>query len=143
MGYWSNAARWSGMPASGAHAGSARSARGRVAHLSGALAEDTVARHLQGRGFAIIARRWRGAAGEVDLICRDGECVVFVEVKQAASLSQAAWRLGRRQMDRLCAAACEYCGSLPSGLATEMRFDVALVDGSGRVDLVCNAFAEA
>jgi putative endonuclease len=87
-----------------------------------------------------VAERWRGAAGEIDLVVREGARVVFVEVKAARSFDSAAQRLGRRQMDRLCAAAEEFVGQEPAGLLTEMRFDLALVDGSGRVRVIENAF---
>lgn len=120
-----------------------RRMRGRLAQLSGLLAEDVVARHLEAAGLRVLVRRWRGTAGEIDLICGDGDCLVFVEVKQAATHADAAQRLGRNQMDRICAAACEYCATKPDGLDREMRFDVALVDALGRVDLLVNAFAEA
>lgn len=120
-----------------------RRTRGRLAQLSGVLAEDTVARHLEALGLTVLARRWRGTVGEIDLICRDGDCLVFVEVKQAATHADAAQRLGRNQMDRICAAACEYCVAKAGGMDREMRFDVALVDALGRVELLINAFAEA
>lgn len=120
-----------------------RRARGRIANLSGAMAEDAVARQMLAMGLAVEARRWRGPAGEIDMICRDGDCLVFVEVKQAASHAEAAQRLQRPQMDRICAAACDYCASQPDGLLTEMRFDVALVDAAGRVEILPNAFGEA
>ena len=42
-------------------------------------------------------------------------------------------------MARLCAAAAEFVGGEPSGQDTEMRFDVALVDGAGRIDIMENA----
>lgn len=120
-----------------------RQARGRLAHLSGAMAEDAVSRRLVAAGLHVLARRWRGAAGEIDMICKDGECLVFVEVKQGRTLAEAGQRLGRRQMDRICAAANEYCADLPDGALTEMRFDVALVDALGQVEILQNAFAEA
>lgn len=120
-----------------------RHMRGRLAQLSGVLAEDMVARHLEALGLTVLARRWRGTVGEIDLICRDGDCLVFVEVKQAATHADAAQRLGRNQMDRICAAACEYCVAKAGGMDREMRFDVALVDALGRVELLINAFAEA
>ncbi|MBU3030427.1 YraN family protein [Paracoccus sp. XHP0099] len=120
----------------------ARRARGRLANLSGAMAEDAVAQGLEAMGMSVVARRWRGVSGEIDLICRDGNCTVFVEVKQAASHVEAGQRLGRRQMDRICAAAAEYCAMQPPGPQDEMRFDVALVDALGRVEVLKNAFAE-
>jgi putative endonuclease len=114
--------------------------RGRVAALSGRAAEAGVARHYTASGRPVVAERWRGAAGEIDLVVREGARVVFVEVKAAQSFEAAAHRLGRRQMDRLCAAAEEFVGQEPAGLLTEMRFDLALVDGSGQVRVIENAF---
>lgn len=115
-----------------------RASRGALAYASGHAAEDQIARCYQMAGCDILARRWRGAAGEIDLIVRDGETIVFVEVKKASTLSDAAERLGRRQMDRICLAACEYCG-----LDADMRFDAALVDELGRVELLHDAFGAA
>ncbi|WP_372803302.1 YraN family protein [Paracoccus seriniphilus] len=126
---------------SGTRDRSPRQRRGRLANLSGAMAEDLVADRLQAQGMKLLHRRWRGASGEVDLIARDGACMVFVEVKQARSHDVAAQRLNRAQMDRICNAAIEYCAALPSGMDSEMRFDAALVDAMGRVEIIRNAFA--
>lgn len=120
-----------------------RSRTGQQAWLCGRMAEDQIADSYAVAGCDILARRWRGAAGEIDLIIRDGSTIVFVEVKASASHACAAERLGRRQMDRICLAACEYCGGLPEGQATPMRFDAALVDALGRIEIVRNAFGEA
>jgi len=114
---------------------------GLVSHLSGQAAENAVARLYQDRGHAIAARRWRSGAGEVDLIARDGAEVIFIEVKKAATHAIAAERLSRRQMDRLCNAAAIFLDGEPRGSLTPMRFDVALVDGQGRIDVIANAFA--
>jgi putative endonuclease len=43
--------------------------------------EDLACRELEGRGYAIVARRYRCRGGEIDIIARDGETLVFVEVK--------------------------------------------------------------
>lgn len=43
--------------------------------------EELAARHLAGLGMTIVARRYRTRLGEIDLIARDGEWLVFVEVK--------------------------------------------------------------
>ena len=47
----------------------------------GILGEDLVARHLASQGCVIRHRRWRNAAGEIDLVAEDRGEVVFVEVK--------------------------------------------------------------
>lgn len=120
----------------------ARAERGGLNWRSGAMAEEGVARHYEARGAAVAARRWRSPFGEVDLIVREGARVVVVEVKKARSLEAAAQRLGRRQMDRLAAAAQAFCAGEPAGSLTELRFDLALVDGRGRVRVIENAFGE-
>lgn len=48
---------------------------------TGALGEDCACRALEERGYRIVERNWRTARGEVDVVARDGECWVFVEVK--------------------------------------------------------------
>lgn len=117
-----------------------RAIRGAGAHASGHGAERIVAAHYETRGCTVLERCWRSPAGEVDLIVRDGAQVVFVEVKKADTHDIAALRLSRRQMDRICNAALLYAETLPSGSLTDIRFDAALVDGRGRVDIVENAF---
>lgn len=121
----------------------ARKTRGRIAHLSGAMAEESVARVLEQHGMTIVARRWRGSAGEIDLIARQGDCVVFVEVKQAATHAEAALRLGTAQQGRIMRAALEYCADTGHPTLPEMRFDAALVDASGRVEILERAFDDA
>lgn len=121
----------------------ARRARGRLACLSGSLAEDSVARSLEGRGMTILARRWRGKAGEIDLICQDGRCLIFVEVKQSVTHEEAAHRLGSAQQGRIMRAALEYCERQGHAPLPELRFDAALVDRNGRIDILERAFEEA
>lgn len=121
---------------------SGRVVRGLSAQASGAAAERLVEDRYAALGCAVLARRWRGPSGEIDLILRDGACVIFVEVKKSATVDMAAERLGRRQMDRICNAALEFCEALPTGSLTEMRFDAALVDATGKVEIVENAFGQ-
>lgn len=120
----------------------ARRVRGGNAWRSGVAAEEAVARHYEDSGRVVAARRWRSPWGEVDLIARHGATVIVVEVKKARSLDLAAHRLSRRQMDRLCAAAQAFCEGEPKGSLTDLRFDLALVDGMGRVAVIENAFGE-
>ncbi|MBY4894944.1 YraN family protein [Rhodobacteraceae bacterium N5(2021)] len=92
-------------------------------------------------GHRLVARRWRGPAGEIDLVMeKDGE-VVFVEVKASRTHAQAAAALSQRQIGRLLRSAEHCLGSFPKGLATPMRFDVALIDGQGQFDVIVNALA--
>jgi putative endonuclease len=118
-----------------------RARRGYVGHRSGLSAEDSVQRHYQESGCTIAAARWRSAAGEIDLIVREGAVVVFVEVKKARSHEAAAERLSAGQIARIYRSASLYLAGEPAGELTDVRFDLALVDGVGRVDIVQNALA--
>jgi putative endonuclease len=114
---------------------------GARSYHAGLAAEASVERHYAGRGCPIAARRWRGQSGEIDLIARDGDCVVFIEVKHSRTHAEAAERLGARQIARILQAGAEFAEGEPRGALTEMRFDVALVDGQGRIDILENALA--
>ena len=55
---------------------------------TGERGENDAAAFLRGQGYAIVARNWRSPKDrrdEIDLICRDGEVLVFVEVKTRAA----------------------------------------------------------
>ncbi|MCB1388788.1 MAG: YraN family protein [Rhodobacteraceae bacterium] len=112
---------------------------GSVSYHAGLSAEGQVARDYQRRGFPLVRQRWRGTGGEIDLVLRDGDGFVFVEVKKSRSHARAAERLGARQVRRLFDAAAEFLGTCPEGLNTRARFDVALIDAMGRIEIVENA----
>jgi len=112
---------------------------GTVSYHSGVAAEEAVARLYSRSGHRIAARRWRGAGGEIDLIATDGPATVFIEVKKADTHAQAAERLGSRQIGRIYDTASEYMGTLPEGQLSPVRFDVALVDATGRIEVLENA----
>ncbi len=114
---------------------------GAVGYHGGAAAEESVERHYTRSGYEIAARRWRSEAGEIDLIARKDGTLVFVEVKRARDLARAAERLGVRQIGRILRAAELYLGGEPGGTDTPARVDVALVDGTGRIEVIENAFA--
>jgi putative endonuclease len=108
---------------------------------AGRVAEDQVAARYLRAGRTICARRWRGQSGEIDLIARDGAQVIFIEVKQARNFARAAESLSSRQMSRILSAASEFLADEPAGDLTDCRFDLALVDGQGRIEVLENAFA--
>lgn len=54
----------------------------------GRRGEDAAARFLYRRGYDIVERNWKCAAGEADIIARDGDVVVFVEVKTRTSIEK-------------------------------------------------------
>ena len=114
---------------------------GLVSYRAGLSAEDAVAARYAAQGGRVIARRWRGGGGEIDLILEVCGSIVYVEVKQARDIARAATRVSPAQQARLMTAAEVYLAGLPgAGAPRDCRFDVALVDGAGRVEIVANAF---
>jgi putative endonuclease len=121
--------------------GTAQSHRGKRAYLSGLAAEDIVERHYIALGCRVETRRWRGAGAEIDLIFRDGDRLLFVEVKAGATFDDAAQRIGWPQIHRIMKAAevfaAQHALSATDPLP-EMRIDAALVDGQGMVQIIEN-----
>jgi len=112
--------------------------------LLGKYGEDLACRELEGRGYAIIARRYRRRGGELDIIARDGDTTVFIEVKARDShdfgdAAEAVTRLKRRRMKHL---ALDYL--MRNGLLdSRCRFDVVSIhfdDERPIIELYQNAF---
>ena len=114
--------------------------RGRMSYHAGLAAEELVARHFLRNGHEIAARRWRGKGGELDLVVKDGDALVFVEVKQSRDFATALSHITPAQVRRLYATGEEYLGTLENGSLIDVRFDVVLVDGQGAISVLENAF---
>ena len=117
---------------------------GARSYHTGLAAEDIVLRIYESTGHSLRARRWRGKAGEIDLIlddATDAGGLVFVEVKAAATHDAALLSLSPRQLARIALAAEEYIGTLDLHSLIAMRIDLAAVDGEGRVEIVPNITA--
>ncbi|CUH88802.1 hypothetical protein PH5382_02745 [Phaeobacter sp. CECT 5382] len=123
-----------------------RSITGLRAHLAGGAAEEQAERAYLARGAKVLERRWRGEGGEVDLIVREGDVVVFVEVKSGRSRDAALARITPAQMRRVQASAGLYLDREPAGALagalSEARIDVVLVFGTGEVEILENAFGQ-
>lgn len=118
-----------------------RAARGLRNHLAGHAAEASVARYYEDRGISICARNWRGSGGEIDLVGRDRDQVIVVEVKHSKTHDLAASHVSPAQISRIFQTVEEFLGGEPRGLLTDVRIDLALVDGLGRIEVIENAFA--
>ncbi len=117
-------------------------ARGRCAYFAGQSAEAQVAAQYVARGYERIAERWRAGRGEIDLVLRSPDgVVVFVEVKKSRTFDQALSHLSAAQARRIFATAEQFLGTLPDGIFTPSRVDVALVDAVGKIKVCENFFA--
>ena len=119
----------------------ARRDRGRRAFLSGAAAEERAIDAYRQKGLTLLAHRWRGQSGEIDLILKDASTYVFAEVKKAASLDAAIARLRPAQMRRIHLAASEFLGGTPDGQLSDVRFDLVVMDGAGALAILPEAFS--
>ena len=120
----------------------ARVSRGRTSYHAGIAAEQSVERVYQSLGYELAQSRWRSAGGEIDLIFRNEGEVIFVEVKKARSFAAAALRITRAQTKRIFAAASMFLSDEPAGQSTGMRFDVALVNEKGEIEILENALLD-
>jgi len=93
----------------------------------GISAESRAAAWLIGRGFRILARRWKSPLGEIDIVARRFQLLIFVEVKARAKLDDAAESLSERQQRRIAAAAEIWLSQNPDYADFNMRFDAILV----------------
>jgi putative endonuclease len=98
-----------------------------VAFRFGLSAESRAAALLIAKGFRILARRWKSRAGEIDIVARRRQLLVFVEVKARARLDDAAWSVTLRQRARIVAAAEAWLAANPDDSIRDIRFDAMLV----------------
>ena len=110
-----------------------------ASYHAGLSAEHSVAGIYARCGFKIVAERYKSPEGEIDLIALHGDKLYFIEVKQSKTFDRAAAALGARQMKRIQNASLCYLQKMGLPLETEMRFDVALVDGQGFIKVIPDA----
>jgi putative endonuclease len=105
--------------------------------------EEEAARYLTEQGLRVVDHHYLQKWGEIDLICRDRETWVFVEVKTRSSLFQpsAVDSITFRKKQRLARAAYSYMKwKRLEGCA--MRFDLVLIE-AGRIEWISDAFSPA
>lgn len=99
---------------------------------TGGAAEERAARFLARHGLAIVARNYRTRLGEIDLVARDGETLVFVEVRMRSASSArfggALASIDARKRARIVAAARSFLRRL--GHEPCCRFDVVVLEGA-------------
>ena len=116
-----------------------------AAQLAGQDAEAAARRLLEDAGFAFVAANVRYKVGEIDLVMRDGEVLVFVEVRtrRSAAFGGAAASIGRRKQARLRRAAqCYLLERFGQRAWPGCRFDAVVFQGGSR-QWIRDAFAAA
>ncbi|HEX5509711.1 MAG TPA: YraN family protein [Pseudolabrys sp.] len=98
-----------------------------AAFRTGISAETRAAAFLLAKGYRILARRWKSPAGEIDLVARRRQLLIFVEVKARAKLDDAAESITPRQRGRIAAAAEIWLARHPDETVLDIRFDAMLV----------------
>ncbi|MEM1077337.1 MAG: YraN family protein [Pseudomonadota bacterium] len=112
--------------------------RGHRAYLSGQSAEARIEQVYLARGCFLLARRWRGGGGEIDLVFQREDLLVFVEVKSSSSFARAIESLQWSQIARIQSAAEAFVGAYPELARMDMRVDLAALDGMGRFRVIPN-----
>ncbi|MEL7468243.1 MAG: YraN family protein [Pseudomonadota bacterium] len=115
--------------------------RGRSNHFSGIAAEDSVVRTYAAKGAIVLGRRVRTPAGEIDLVLKLSDSLVFVEVKRRRTVHHFDSPITPLQWSRLENAALHYMVPYveDTGIQPVCRFDAALVAPDGQVDIIENA----
>lgn len=112
----------------------------------GARGEKLAARHLRRHGFKILYRNFRGRqGGEIDLVCRDRDTLVFVEVKTRTreDFGRPLDAVGAQKQRRISLGALAWLRLLGNP-DIFFRFDiveVTIADGTEpRIELIRDAF---
>lgn len=110
----------------------------------GAAAERLAERFLVARGLRLVERNYRCRFGEIDLVMREGETLVFVEVRLRthAGFGGAAASITGAKRARLLSTARHYLAGLPR--TPQCRFDAVLLgaDGAASIEWLRDAFGE-
>jgi putative endonuclease len=93
----------------------------------GRRGEAAAARHLIRRGWTILARRWRGAGGELDLVAARGDVVAICEVKARGDPAVLEEPVTAAQRERIGRAAAAFLASRPDLEGRTVRLDLIAV----------------
>ena len=112
----------------------------RYAKNLGDRGEAAAAEYLEKKGYTILNRNYYICHGEIDIIAKDGDCTVFVEVKTRRSDKygsglEAITASKKRSLIR----AAETYAAENGLLQTPMRFDVILITGETEIYHIKNA----
>ena len=113
--------------------------RRQLAEASGRAAEDEAARRLEEQGWETLAKRVKTSAGEIDLVMRDGETLVFVEVKYRRRAADLDTAIDEFRLSRVAAAAEIAAADFAEG-PVDLRIDVLLLAPGAKPRHIVNAW---
>ncbi len=104
---------------------------GQARRQRGCAAEQLAAQYLESRGLAVLARNLRCKGGELDLVCRDGDVLVVVEVRQRGrrDFGGALASVTLRKQRRIIRATRFILCTVSQWRGLRLRFDVIGVQG--------------
>ena len=93
---------------------------------------------LEARGMRIVERNFQVRGGEVDIVAREGDILVFVEVRfrEGEEFGAPEETVGLAKRRRIVSTAREYISRIPRDSWREARFDVVAVVGTGPDTLI-------
>ena len=99
----------------------------------GQQAEKLALDHLKAQGLKEITRNFRCRMGEVDLVMKDGDCLVFAEVRfrNQNRYTSAAGSVDRHKQRKIIRTAAAFLGRHPQYSNCTVRFDVVGLDQTG------------
>lgn len=110
--------------------------------MKGADAEDRALAHLQGQRLKLVARNFRARGGELDLVMREGETLVIIEVRKRshAGYGSGAESVDARKQQRIVLATQQFLLKHAEFAQAAVRFDVVALDAQDRIEWLQAAF---
>jgi putative endonuclease len=111
----------------------------------GKRGEEEAGKFFQDAGYTVLVKNYRRPRGEIDLIVRKDDELVFAEVKSWTAYEEEALEQGisRRKIRRIVETSKYYLAEHPEFDGFSLRYDVLFVPGTGRkVHHIQDAFRE-
>ena len=112
-------------------------------HRRGIMAEYLALVFLTLKAYRLVAMRYKTRSGEIDLVMRRGQTLVFIEVKARRTRDDAAFALHAKNQARVVAAAQSFLQNHPSYQSYQVRFDAMLIAWYKMPQHLVHAFGDA
>lgn len=108
----------------------------------GIEAEQQVAQYLHSLSYDIIASRYKTKYGEIDIIAKKNNIIIFVEVKARKDISTIYESITARQKQRIIDSSLIFIQDNPDYSLFDMRFDAIMLTPNNCIDHIENAWGE-